>query len=310
MDWLNYHHLHTFWAVARAGSMTAAAAELRVSHSTLSAQVKALEKGLGHPLFVRRGRGLVLTPFGREVKAYADDIFRTGVELMDFARGRTVGRPQPFDVGVVSALPRTVAYRLLRPAVTEGGLSVRLRYRQDALAPLLIELAAGHLHVVLSDLPPSSSPTSTQVFGHLLGQTGILFYASPVLVRRLRRGFPGSLAGAPMLLPSTGTSLRRLLDRWFAEVGVSPTIVGEFDDAAAMRTFGREGLGVFPVRAALAAELDDLPQVQRLGVATDVLERFYAISVERRLRHPIVSAIVEQARSHLRLDTPDDASSA
>jgi LysR family transcriptional regulator, transcriptional activator of nhaA len=302
MEWLNYHHLHAFWSVAGAGSVTAAATTLRVSHSTLSAQVKALEAALGRAVFVRRGRGLVLTPFGHEVKAYADDIFRTGTELMDFARGRASGRPQPFDVGVVSALPRTVAYRLLRPAVAPRVPAVHLRYRQDTLDRLLFELAAGRLHVVLSDLPPSSPSTSTPVFAHLLGETGILFYASPTLARRLRRGFPQSLAGAPLLLPSTGTSLRRLLDRWFAEVGVQPLLVGEFDDAAAMRTFGREGLGVFPVRAALAAEVDDLPQVQRVGVATGVSERFYAISVERRLRHPIVSDVVDRARSHLRPD--------
>ncbi len=296
MEWLSYNHLHAFWVVARAGGVSKAAAELHVTHSTISAQIRALAEFCGTPLFTRRGRGLQLTPFGTEVLAFADDIFLTGSELVEFVRGRGTGRRALLNIGVVSAVPRTVAFRLLEPALRAPAV-VRVSYRQATLNALVAELSLNRLHLVLSDaLPPQGQ---ARVYGHLLGKTEIIVYGTRSLARRVRHRFPESLDGAPFLVPGPESGLRRLLERFFVEKGIRPHVVGEFDDAAAMRTFGLHGFGLFPVRAALAAEVGDLGLVERAGVLRGVEESFYAITTERKIKHPGVGAIVETARQRL-----------
>jgi len=298
MEWLNYHHLYYFWVIAREGSLTKAAARLRLTHSTLSVQLRSLEEFLGGPLFERRARSLVPTPLGVAVAEYADDIFRTGAELVDMARGRTSPRRAVLRVGVVGAIPRTVVVRLLEPALAVEGFGP-IFVREDRLDRLLEELAAGRIHLVLSDLPPPEG-ASHRVYGHLLGESDVLFYGAPPLARRHRRGFPASMNGAPVYLPSPGTSLRRLLERWFTEHDLRPRVEGEFDDAGTMRAFGLRGGGLFPVRAALKAEVEDTHAVERVGRAEGIRERYYAISVERRVRHPAMAALIDRARAELR----------
>ncbi|MEP7125695.1 MAG: LysR family transcriptional regulator [Byssovorax sp.] len=297
MEWLNYHHLLYFWTIVHEGSLTKAAARLRLTHSTLSVQVRALEEFLGGPLFERRGRSLIPTPLGIEVAAYADDIFRTGAELVDMARGRVAPRRAVLRVGVVSTIPKTVSYRLLEPALAVEGFGP-VSIRQDNFERLLEDLATSRIHLVLSDAPPPEG-LKLRVYAHLLGETDVLFYGAGVLAKRYRKGFPGSLEGAPVLLPSPGTSLRRLLDPWFVQQRVRVNVEGEFDDAGTMRAFGVHGRGLFPVRAALKAELDELPAVQLVGHVEGVRERYYAISVERRVRHPAMAALIENARVKL-----------
>lgn len=296
-EWLNYHHLFYFWVTAREGGLSKAAVKLRLTHSTLSTQIHALEEFLGGDLFQRRGRTLILTPLGTDIVRYADEIFHTGAELVELARGRATKLRPVLRVGVVSALPKTVAYRLLEPAIADGEYG-SVFVRQDSPERLLDELGMSRLHLVLSDVPPPEGLPS-RAFGHFLGETEIVIYGTRALARKHRDKFPLSLSGAPMLLPAPGTSLRRLLERWFTEKEVHVQVQGEFDDAAMMRVFGVHGRGLFPVRAALAAEVEDSHGVVAVGIVDGVRERYYAISTERRARHPAMVALLDTARERL-----------
>lgn len=293
-DWLNYHHLYYFWVIATEGGVARAGKRLRLTHSTLSTQLKTLEHALGAELFERRGKRLFLTPLGLEVFHHAGEIFRMGAELLDVVQGR-VASGGVLRVGAVAALPKTITYRLLEPAVASG---LRLQVRQASLGSLLEELAAGRLHLVLSDAPPPQGSTF-RVHVHVLGETDVLLYGAKDLWSRYARGFPGSLEGAPFLLPSLGTTLRKSIDDWFASEGLSVQVVGEFEDNGVLRSFGEHGHGIFPVRAAMSTEVEEAHNARRIGEIEGVREKYYAISLERKIRHPAVVAIVEQARSEL-----------
>jgi LysR family transcriptional activator of nhaA len=295
MDWLNFHHLFYFWRIAREGGLSRAAEQLHVTHSTLSAQLRALEDFFGGALFERRGRRLLLTPLGEETASYADDIFRLGSELTDVARGRSEPRKLALRVGIVSSMPKSVAYRLLHPGTAAPGYG-SLVARQDRFERLLDELASGRLHLVLSDTAPPEAGAQ-RVYAHLLGESGILLYGTPRLARKYRAAFPSSLDGAPLLLPTPQSTLRRLLDRWFVDRGLRPDIAGEFDDSGLMRVAGVHGLGLLPIREALRAEVEESSDVELVGRFDGVIERYYVVSLERRVRHPAVSALIEEARS-------------
>ena len=294
MDWLNYHHLFYFWTVARAGSIARAGRELRLSQPTISNQLKTLEAALGHKLLERRGRGLVLTDVGQTVVRYADDIFHTGRELMQALKGLPTGERPQLTVGVADVIPKGVAERLLRPAVAAVP-GLRLVCREGPLPQLVAALALHELDVVLAD-SPAPEAIKVKAFSHLLGECGVSFLAASKLAH-LRKGFPASLTGAPALLPSPGTVLRRSLDSWFEARGLRPEVAGEFDDTALLEAFGAQGLGVFPVTGAIEKELCAQLGVAVVGRTEEVRERFYAISVERRLRHPAVVAVAGAARS-------------
>lgn len=299
MEWLNFHHLFYFWRIAREGGLSKAADSLQLTHSTLSAQLRSLEGFFGGPLFERRGRRLVLTPLGEQAAVYADDIFRLGRELVDTARGRVAQRTRSLRVGVVGSMPKSVVYRLLEPAMACPGFG-SLYARQDHPAQLLEELAAGRLHVVLADAPPPESG-GQRVYAHLLGESDVLLFADARLARQYRKGFPASLADAPMLLPTAQAGLRSAIDRWFIEQRVQPRIAGEFDDAGLMRVAGARGRGLLPVRSALRAEVEDAHAMELLGPLEGVVERYYAISAEKRIKHPAVLALIEAARLQLEL---------
>lgn len=298
---LNYHHLFYFWMIVQEGGVARAGERLRLSHSTLSAQLRMLEDSLEGQLFERRGRRLVLTPFGAEVAGYAGDIFRLGTELVELARSGAHGRRSPLKVGVVGTMPRSIAHGLLEPGLRveeRGPLSVR----QDTLSRLVEELGAGRLHVVLSDALPDTP--GVRLHRRLLGETAILLYGTKDLARRYRPDFPASLQGAPMLLPGAG-ALRRAIDRWLAERDIRVHVEGEIDDAALLRVIGSRGLGLFPVRAALRAEMKRIAGTAFVGPVEGVRERYYALSLDRRIHHPAVGAIVEQAGSQfLHAPTP------
>ena len=297
MEWLNFNHLHYFWAVAREGSLVRAAADLRLASSTLSGQIRLLERQLGVSLFTRVGRGLVLSEAGRVVFRYADNIFTLGRELQDTLSGRSVGRTTTLVVGIADVLPKLVASRLLEP-VLRSGRATQLVCREDKPARLLAELALQNVDVVLSDSPAGpSAPVRT--FGHLLGECGVTLFGAPKLVASVRRGFPESLAAAPLLLPTENTALRRSLDHWFAEHGLRPHIVGEFEDSALLKAFGQSGFGLFPAASVIADEIIRQYQVSAAFELQGVRERYYAISTERRLKDPAVLAITEVARTKL-----------
>jgi len=306
MDWLNYHHLFYFSVIVQEGGLAKAAARLRLSHSTLSTQLRALEQFFGSQLFERRGRRLVLTPLGVEVAEYATEIFRMGSELVDVARGRGGGRRAPLRVGVVNALPKTVTYRLLEPALRVDNMGP-IHVRQDELEPLVETIAANKLHLVLADTPPPQG-LPVRVHAHLLGETEVLLYGTPRLAARYRSGFPESLNDAPVLLPGAAAGLRRSFERWLTDRDIHPRIEGEIDDSGLLRVFGGAGLGMFPVRAALRTEVEEAYGAILVGKLEGLRERYCAVSSERRVRHPGVLALIERARSRLAMP-PKDASS-
>jgi LysR family transcriptional activator of nhaA len=295
MEWLNYHHLHYFWVVARVGSIARASQELRLSQPTISNQLKTLEAALGHPLLERRGRGLVLTDVGRTVLRYADDIFHTGREMQQALKGIPTRGRIPFSVGVADVIPKLVAERMLQSAV-ESVKDLRLVCREGPLPALLASLALHELDVVLSDGPAPES-VRVKAFGHLLVECGVVFLAAPGLAQ-LRKGFPGSLDRAPVLLPAAGTALRQALEAWFEAREVEPTVAGEFDDGALLKAFGARGMGFFAAPEMIEKEVCAQYGVTVVGRAVELRERFYALTVERRLRHPAALAIAEAARAH------------
>ena len=297
MDWLNYHHLLYFWAVAREGSIVRASAMLHLAQPTLSAQITRLEQALGAKLFQRVGRNLQLTETGRTVYRYADEIFALGRELTDAVKGRPTGQPLRLTVGVPDVLPKLIVFRLLKPAF-QLQEQVRLVCREGKFEELVAALATHELDLVLSDMPLAST-VRVKAFSHPLGQCGVSFFGSPTLARKFRRGFPQSLADAPLLMPSEATTLRRLLDQWLDEQGIRPAIAAEFQDSALLKVFGQEGIGIFPAPAVIRAEIERQYRVKHVGTLSTIQERYYAISVERRLKHPAVVAISTAAKSEL-----------
>ena len=297
MEWLNYHHLLYFWVVACHGSVTRAAAELRLAQPTVSTQLRTLEEVLGEKLFARTGRRLVLTDVGRLVFRYADEIFGLGRELLETVKGRPTGQPMRLTVGIADAVPKLIAYRLLGPALTDAE-PVRIICREDKPDRLLAQLAVHGLDLVLSDAPIGPT-TKVRAFNHLLGECGVTFFAAPALARTCRRGFPRSLGGAPMLLPTDNTALRRSLDDWFESEDIRPRVASEFEDSALLMAFGQAGMGLFPAPSAIERQVRTQYGVVVVGRLDAVCERFYAISGERRLKHPAVVAISEAARQRV-----------
>lgn len=275
--------------------MTAAAKKLRLAQPTLSGQIKQLEEALGEPLFERRGRRLELTATGRTVYHYADAIFGLGHELLQAVQGRPSGRPLRLAVGVSDGLPKLAVYRLLEPVLSlEGG--ARLHVRDGDVPTLLTELGANRLDLVLSDTPlPSGS--GIRAYSHALGDCGVTFFGLPEVAAALAPRFPKSLDGARMLLPIPGSALRRALDEWLDRLGLVPDIVGEMSDSALLKSFGQAGAGVFAAPTAVAREVAEQYGVMPFGVTEDVRERFWALSPERRIRHPAVGAVVVGARA-------------
>ncbi len=293
MDWLNYHHLLYFWTVAREGGVAKAAKRLHLTHPTISGQIRELEQRLGEKLFMRVGRGLELTEMGRVVFRYADEIFGLGRELMDTVKGRPTGRPMRLSVGVDEVLPKLIVRRLIEPALKLAE-PVRLTVHEAPVRELLSRLAVHSLDVVLSDSPVSPH-VRVKAYSHLLGECGVSWFAAERLAKRLKRDFPRSLDGAPVLLPTEETALRRALEDWFQRLGLRPKVVAEFEDSALLKAFGQEGHGAFPAPTAVEGEIRLQYGVRVVGRIDAIRERFYAISVERRIHNPAVAAIREAA---------------
>jgi LysR family transcriptional activator of nhaA len=295
MEWLNYHHLLYFWMTARHGSIAKASAELRLAPPTLSAQIRRLEEALGEALFAREGRRLVLTDVGRVVQGYAEEIFSRGREMLDVVKRRGGPGGLTLAVGVSDALPKLVAWRLLQPALSIGR-EIRVVCRDGRHDRLLADLALHELDVVLSDAPASGA-RQVRAFNHLLGECGVSFFGARALATRLKGRFPRALDNAPFIAPTEGTALRHSLDAWFDRHGVRPRIVGEIEDSALLKTFGEAGAGIFAAPAVVEREVVRQHQVRVVGRTSEIRERYYAISAERRLKHPAVVAMTEAARS-------------
>ena len=297
---INYKHLHYFWTVAREGGIARASELLHVTPQTISGQLSLLKEYLGVDVFTRVGRNLELTEDGRLVLGYADEIFSLGGELEETIHQLPGNRPQLFRVGVVDMVPKSIANRILEPAVLMHE-PVRMICREAGLDTLLADLAMPRLDLVLADraIPPTNS---TRGYSHKLGECGVSFFATKKLERELKGKFPNCLDGAPLLLPTSGNPLRSGIDQWLDKQRIHPRVVAEFDDSALMKVFGQNGIGVFIAPTAIKTEVERQFQVHAIGSINEVIEQFYVISVERRVLHPVVSSVVEAARTMLFAD--------
>lgn len=293
---LNYQHLLYFWAVVKTGSLARACEELALSAPTISTQLRTLEERLGEKLLAKNGRTLVPTEVGRLVFSYADEIFDLGHDLLEALANRPSARPLRLVVGIDDVLPKEIAYRILRPTLALAR-PVRLQCREGTLERLVADLAVHEVHVVLSDAPVTPS-LNVRAYSHSVGSCGMVWMATRELAKTLRRGFPGSLNGVPVLLPTDDTAIRRALDQWFARHELRPVMTGEFEDYAMLREFARGGHGFFPVPSMLEQQFRN-EGVARIGTATGIKAEFYVISMERRVRNPAIAAIIGQARKAL-----------
>lgn len=300
MSWLNYHHLLYFWTVAREGGLAPAAERLKLSPQTISGQIHQLEESLGEKLFEKRGRRLELTEIGHVVRSYADEIFTLGRDLQEAVRSKSPGRVGRLVIGVAEVVPKLLARQLLEPllAESEAGGGLRLVCKEDGTDRLLIELAAHRLDALIVDKAIPAG-TGVRCFNHLLGESGITWFAARREARRLRARFPECLDGAPMLLPTDEAAIRPGIEAWLDAVGVRPHVVAEFDDSALLKVFGQDGHGVFPGPTAMAHAIVGQYDVEPIGEAESVRERFYVVTLERRLQNPAIKLLTERARSEL-----------
>ena len=297
---INYKHLHYFWVVAKEGGVVRASERLHLTPQTISGQLNLLEEQLGETLFQRVGRNLMLTEAGRLVLSYADEIFSLGGEMEEMVHNLPTSRLQTFKVGIADVIPKSIAYHLLAPAM-QLPEPIRIICREGPLKTLLAELAVHRIDLVIAD-GPMPQGVSVRGFNHPLGDSGITFFAAPSLARKLTEGFPQSLNGIPMMLPGEATAIRGFLMQWLARRHIHPQIVGEFDDSALMKAFGRAGVGVYIAPTVIADEVQEQFGVLAIGHTDEVRDRFYAISVERRISHPAVVAVTEAARNWLTSD--------
>ncbi len=295
MEWLNYHHLLYFYTVVREGSIARASQQLRLAQPTISGQLRLLENSLGEKLFTKVGRNLVPTEMGRTVYRYAEEIFSLGRELQETVKGRPTGRPLRFSVGIADVLPKLIAYRLLAPAM-QTGEDIRIVCLEDRPERLFAELSLHGLDLVLTDAP--LAPTvKVRAYSHLLGESEVALYASPKLSAKLKRGFPKSISGVPIYLPVESTTLRRNLEQWFQSESLHPEVVGEFQDAALMKVFAATGEGLVPSPRVIEREIQKQFGLVPVGKIPRLRERFFAVTVERKIKHPAVLAIAAGAKA-------------
>ncbi len=297
MRHLNYNHLLYFWTVAREGSIARAAESLHLTPQTISGQLKQLEERVGAPLFQRAGRGLALTETGQLVSHYADEIFALGTELAQRVRSETPHAPAVLNVGIVNSIAKLIAYRIIEPALKDGD-EMRVVCREAELERLLGDLAVHRLDLVISDRPIPAG-LNVKAYNHHLGESGITFFARRPEAARYRRHFPDSLGDAPLLLPAKSNALRRSLDDWFDASGITPRVIAEFDDSALLKAFGEAGTGLFPAPSAIAPQVEHMYHARAIGEVEGITESYYAISPERKLKHPAVVRITEQARTRV-----------
>ncbi len=297
MRHLNYNHLLYFWTVAREGSIARASELLHITPQTISGQLKLLEETIGEKLFQRQGRGLILTDTGQVVNIYADEIFSLGSELTQRLNSKEPGKPLELNVGVVFSIAKLIAFKILNP-ILESEDSIRIICWEGNLEKLLGDLSVHKLDLILSDRPLPAG-LNVKAYNHLLGVSTVSFFAQKRLATSYRKKFPDSLDDAPILMPVKSSALRRTLDDWFDQINVAPDILAEFDDSALLKAFGQAGVGVFPSPTAIANEVEQMYHASMIGTVEDLKETYYAISPERKIKHPGVIQITETARSQL-----------
>ncbi len=297
MRWLNYQHLYYFWQVARCGSVTEAASLLRLAQPTISAQLKSFEDTLGEKLFERDGRGLKLTETGQLASRYADQIFNIGQEFLDVLDGKTPGTRREFKVGISDVVPKSLAYRLIEPAF-EPNANTTVHCLEDKTEKLLAQLSIAEIDLVIADrpLPPD---VRVKAYNHFVGQSGVSFLAAAGLKSKFKKNFPLSLNSAPLLLPTADSAVRHALDQWFDKLGIAPQCVGAFQDRALMKPAARSGKGIMFVPTVVEAEVRKEFNLELVGRTTEVQEQIYLISIERRIKNPLVLKICEAGQNKL-----------
>jgi len=301
MRHLNYNHLLYFWTVAQEGSVAKAADVLHLTPQTISGQLKMLEESIGESLFERVGRGLVITETGRMVEQYAEEIFSLGSELTQRIKSKQPGVATSFNVGIVNSIPKLIAYKVLEPALNMPE-PIKLSCFENDLESLLGDLAVHKLDLILSD---RAIPTGLNVkaYSHQLGASGLSFFGTQSLIEQYglsqHTAFPAGLDGAPVLLPMNEHVVRRSLEDWFDRENISPTLIAEFADSALLKAFGEGGRGFFPAPTVMTTQIERMYDVKAIGEVSQVQEQFFAISPERKLKHPAVVAITEAARFSL-----------
>lgn len=294
---LNLKHLHYFWTTAHSGSIAKASQQLHITPQTISGQIAMLERQIGSKLFEKSGRGLILSDKGRLVLQYADDIFRLSKELGGVLQGELAKDPPQFVVSAASALPKTVVYRIIEPALNLPQ-EYSLTSKEGPVADILGELAVHKVDMVIADTPLPES-YNIKAFSHYLGKSHLKVFASNAIAHRYMTDFPSCLHQAPVLLPTPQYAIRRDIDQWFSEQGITPQVRGQFDDSALTKSFGQSGLGLFFVPAVIADEVGENFDAQSVGEIESVVQRYYAITTNRKIEHPAVAAICDHARQSL-----------
>jgi len=286
----NYKHLYYFWVVAKEGGISRAAEKLDMAVQTVSAQVRELERSLGHALLKPSGRGLVLTEAGTAAMQQADLIFQLGENLPALVRDAASAPTLRLAVGVSDGLPKLVVRRLLQPAVQEPNL--KLLCREGGFETLLGDLALHRLDLVLADRPAPANP-NIKLYSHSMGSSPLAWYGSASLRDAARHDFPYCLATLPVLLPTSHSAVRATLDHWFEQRSIRPHIVGEFEDSALLKTFGASGMGIFPAAEWVHNELVDHYPLHKLGPCDGVIEHFFAVGTEKKVQHPLVQRLLQ-----------------
>jgi LysR family transcriptional activator of nhaA len=289
--------LQYFWTVAKEGSITKATNVLHLTPQTISGQLKLLEDSIGEALFSRVGRGLVLTETGHLVFQYADEIFSLGAELSSKMRSGEIGVPEGLKVGIVNSIHKLIAFRILKPALGSKK-PLRLVCKEGNLEDLLGDLAVHQLDIVISDCAIPLG-FNVKAYSHAIGESSIAFFCAKESAKDYLKDFPKCLHKAPVLVPTNNNPVRRGLEDWFERQDIAPKIVAEFEDSALMKVFGREGVGVFPAPEVMRKEVEEMYDVTQIGSTKTVVESYYAISPERKLKHPIVLQLIESARQNL-----------
>lgn len=300
MRHLNYNHLYYFWTVAREGSITRASEVLHLTPQTISGQLKLLEESVGEPLFNRVGRRLVLSDAGKVVKQYADEIFFLGGELANRVRDKSAINTLTLNVGIVNSIAKLIAYQLVSPALNSEN-PVRVICHEGSLDDLLADLSVHHLDLILSDrpMPPGMG---VKAYNHILGSSEVSFFAAETIAGDYQDNFPQNLNRAPMLLPLSNNPLRHQLDEWFLVNRITPRVIAEFEDSALLKAFGSASRGLFPAPKVIADEIEIMYSAVEIGCVPQLTESFYAISSERKLKHPAVSMLCERAKHNFFTD--------
>ncbi len=293
-EWLNYHHLRYFHAVAQEGSVRGASERLRTSQPSICAQVKQLEVALGEKLYRRSGRSIALTDFGRVIYGYAEEIFALGRELLTTAKRAPSSRAVSLQVGVVDSFPKLLSLEILRPAFSHAP-RIQITCREGKLEDLIGQLGAHRLDALFADEPPPAG-SHVKTFTHSIGSCGVTFCAAPRLAKTLSGRFPKNLDGAPMLLPTQNTALRRDLEKWFRSTGITPEVVGEFEDAALAKIVATDGIGVTVVPTRVIAEAIERYGFVPVGQTRECEIHLYVITAERRIEHPAVAMLAGEAK--------------